>query len=383
MVSDPLAVFFVLAFVVCLSIWLEDRFAAFRKLGAAMIGILLAIILSNTGFLPGQSPAYNFISGPGVSAGIVLILLGVNVRSILQAGPVMLKAFGIGAVGTIIGCVLMAFLLAPLVGPETWKLTGQYVGTYTGGGMNFAAIGKALGTSSDLFTAAIAADVIVTAIWLLVCLSAPVIFSRKQPDEGSGEIRYGSASSDMSKSTLDHGLYTSERPVRLIHIASLVAIAIGALWISGMLASWFSFFPKVLWLTTIALVLAQIPAVKKLAGSAVLGNYLLLLFLASNGAKSVVANIINVGSAVFFFAAGTVIVHGIFIFGVGRLFRINVITLAVASQANVGGAASAMALASARGYSDHFLPGMAAGLLGYAVGNYFGLGIAAIMKGML
>ena len=114
-----------------------------------------------------------------------------------------------------------------------------------------------------------------------------------------------------------------------------------------------------------------------------LGNYLLLLFLSSNGAQSVIANIISVGPAVFYFAIGTVTIHGIFIFGVGRLFRIDAGTLAVASQANVGGPASAMALASARGYTDRFLPGIAAGLLGYAVGSYMGLAVANMMKPFL
>lgn len=114
-----------------------------------------------------------------------------------------------------------------------------------------------------------------------------------------------------------------------------------------------------------------------------LGNYLLLLFLASNGAKSVIANIVAVGPAVFYFAAGTIALHGIFIFGVGYLLRIDAGTLAVASQANVGGSSSALALASARGYTNKILPGIAVGLLGYAVGNYLGLLVGSIMQSLL
>ncbi len=145
----------------------------------------------------------------------------------------------------------------------------------------------------------------------------------------------------------------------------------------------FSFLPEVLWLTTIVLLLAQVPAVKNLSGGAMWGNYLMLLFLASNGAQSVIINIINYGPAIFYFAAGTVIVHGIIIFGIGRLCRIDLPTLAVASQANVGGADSSMAMASARGYNDRLIPGIIAGLLGYAVGNYTGYAIAILMRGLL
>jgi len=55
----------------------------------------------------------------------------------------------------------------------------------------------------------------------------------------------------------------------------------------------------------------------------------------------------------------------------------------VASQANVGGAASAMAIAGARGYADRLLPGVAVGLLGYAIGNYTGFAIARLVQGAL
>jgi len=97
----------------------------------------------------------------------------------------------------------------------------------------------------------------------------------------------------------------------------------------------------------------------------------------------VIANIFRIGPAVFYFAAATVAVHGVIIFGVGRLFRIDAPTLAVASQANVGGPASAMALAGTRGYTQLLLPGIAVGLLGYAVGNYTGFLVGNLMRQIL
>jgi uncharacterized membrane protein len=382
MISNPAAVFFILAVVVFVSLKLEEHFSLFRSLGAALVGILIGLALSNAGIIPGDSLVYKFLSSSGVSAAVVLILLSVDVRSVKKAGPVMLKAFLIGAVGTALGSMTMALLLHRLIGPETWKLAGQFTGTYTGGGMNFAALGRAFDTSSDLFTAGIAADVIITAVWMVICLSVPVILGRKIQNNVKLK-RDSSAPKNTEKSTLERLLYVSDQPIQLTHVAILVAIVFGSLWFSGILASWLSFFPQILWLTTIVLAIAQIPAIKKLSGGAMLGNYLLLLFLASNGAQSVVKNIINIGPEVFYYAAGTVFIHGIIIFGIGRLFKIDFGTLAVASQANVGGSASAMAMASARGYTDRFLPGIAVGLLGYAVGNYMGLGIATLMKAFL
>jgi hypothetical protein len=102
---------------------------------------------------------------------------------------------------------------------------------------------------------------------------------------------------------------------------------VGALWPAA---------PKIIWLTTLVLILAQLPITRRLSGNVVIGNFLLLLFLASNGAKSVISRIVDVGPVIFYFAAGTVLIHGIIIFGIGRMFRMNGDVLSIASQANVG-----------------------------------------------
>jgi len=90
-----------------------------------------------------------------------------------------------------------------------------------------------------------------------------------------------------------------------------------------------------------------------------------------------------IGLPIDYFAFITVAVHGLIIFGCGRLVGLDLKTLAVASQAAVGGPASAMALATARGYTDRLLPGVAVGLVGYAAGNYLGLAVAFLIRGAL
>ncbi len=381
MVTNTIAIFFVLAFAVIASLWLERSYKTFKKLGAGAIAILIGIALSNSGFLPGDSPAYDFLMTQGVSASIVLILLSVDIKSIKLAGPTMLKAFLIGAVGSALGAMTMSWILADSFPGDAHKLAGQFTGTYVGGGMNFAALGRAFDTSSDLFTAGIAADVIITAIWLVVCLAAPILLTRNSETNDSGLSEAGLPVKDESY-TIEKSLYRSDGSIKIAHIAVLVTVVFGTIWISEALGK-LSFLPEILWLTTLVLITAQIPYIKNISGGAMLGNYLLLLFLASNGAKSVVANIIAVGPAVFYFAMGTIALHGIFLFGVGYLLKIDAGTLAVASQANVGGSSSALALASARGYTDKILPGIAVGLLGYAVGNYLGLVVGNIMLGVL
>jgi uncharacterized membrane protein len=375
-ITDHVAVFFALAAIVVIAIQLERRVSLFRSLGAALTGILIGMLLSNIGVLPGTSRTYDFLMGPGVNLGIALILLSVDLRSVLQAGPRMLAAFGIGAVGTAVGAVTGGLLLSGLVGPETWKLAGQFTGTYTGGGANFAALGSAFATSPNLFSAATAADVIVTAVWMATCLAVPVLLGRPKQQQERPEV------GGEKPATLEHMLEDSVRPVSLVDTAALVMIAVGSVWGAAKLAE-VTPIPNVLWLTTIVLLLGQVPMVKGLAGTALFGNYLLLLFLASNGASSVVANLVAAGPPVFYLAAITVLVHGLVIFGIGYLARLDWGTLAVASQANVGGPASAVALAGARGYANSILPGVAVGLLGYAVGNYIGFAVAALMRTLL
>ena len=381
MIEDPFAVFLALAAVVFVAIQLERRVGVFRSLGAALVGILLAMLLSNIGILPGTSPTYEFLMGTGVNLAIALILLSVDLGSVLKAGSGMLAAFGIGALGTAVGAITGGLLLSGVVGPETWKLAGQFTGTYTGGGANFAALGRAFETSADLFSAATAADVIVTAVWMVACLAVPVLLGRSKQGQGE-EAPVAGESSAEGQLTLERTLQSSVKPVSLSDTAALVAIAVGAVWGADQLAGLLPIH-EVLWLTTIVLILAQVPAVKALSGSALFGNYLLLLFLASNGARSVIANLVAVGPPVFYYAIITVALNGVGIFGIGRLARLDYATLAVASQANVGGAASAIALAGARGYTNQLVPGVAVGLLGYAVGNYLGFLVATMMRGLL
>lgn len=384
MITDPPAVFFLLTAVVGIAIWLELRSKAFRALGSALVGILLGMLLSNVGLIPGESAAYDFLGGPAVYAGIILILLTVDIRSIVQAGPTMLAAFAVGALGSAVGAATSAYLLAGAIGPETWKLAGQYTATYTGGGVNFAAVGAALETSGELFSAAIAADVLMTAIWMAACLTVPVLFAaraqRGRSADGGGAP--AAAEADEAEAGV-HRMYTSLGAISLHDLGLMSVIVLGTLWTSDWLGVVLAPVPSVLFLTTIALALAQLPQVRALRGPGVLGNYLVLVFLAANGAQSVIANIVVIGPPIVYFAAITVAVHGVIVFGLGRLVGLDLRTLAVASQANVGGPASAMALATARGYADRLLPGVAVGLLGYAAGNYLGFAVAALMRGVL
>jgi uncharacterized membrane protein len=275
----------------------------------------------------------------------------------------------------------LGFFLYPSLGEDTYKLSGQFAATYIGGGMNFAATGHAFGTSGELFTAGVAADVIITAFWLVACLAAPILLKSEPSNHDSGGAQ--DPEPGDSGHTLEKALFSSGKPVILKDLAAIVAITVSVIWVSSALADLFPSIPSVFWLTTLVLILAQLRAIKRVTGATVMGNYLIILFLACNGAKSVVAKIVEVGPEVFYFAAGTVAIHGLIIFGVGRLMRIDAGTLAVASQANIGGGSHAIAIATARGYNSRILPGVAVALIGTAIGNYVGLGLGNLMRVLL
>ena len=381
MVTNPFAVFLILTSVVLIAVFLEGRYRLFRSLSAALVGILFAMVLSNIGLIPGESQAYDVLVDPGISLGIVLILLGINIKTIRQAGPTMLVAFGLGAVGTAAGAFLSALILAPTLGPETWKLAGQFTGTYNGGSVNFAALGRAFDTSSELFSAAITADVLVTALWMMACLATPALFARRSTGPTKSAMQIGREDQDHSK--LSQALYKSHDRITLQGMGLLVVVATGSVWGARQMGEWIPLIPEVLWLTTIAILLAQWAPVRNIQGSTLIGYYLLLLFLSTTGAQSVFVRILEIGPSVLYFALGTVALHGLCIFGLGWLLRIDPAMLAVASQANVGGPASAMALAAARGSTHLVLPGIAVGLLGYAVGNYTGFAVGFFTRNLL
>jgi uncharacterized membrane protein len=71
--------------------------------------------------------------------------------------------------------------LGPVVGDETWKLAGTLVGTYSGGSLNFVAVGRALELPDSLFTAAAAADNVVTALRMVATLLLPGWLGRFYP----------------------------------------------------------------------------------------------------------------------------------------------------------------------------------------------------------
>ncbi len=174
--------------------------------------------------------------------------------------------------------------------------------------------------------------------------------------------------------------FFAQVPLRIIDLSILLTLALALLLLADLLAARMRGIPSVLWLTTFALLVGHVPAVQRLAGAMQLGTLALHLFLAIIGVYSRIAEMLRVGPEIFYFTAVVVAIHGTLVYLGGRAARLDVGTTSVASQAAVGGPASAIALAVARDWPALALPGIVAGLLGYAMGNYVAFGVAWFLQ---
>jgi uncharacterized membrane protein len=390
LIHDPLLVAALIAGTTALAFWLDHRFAALSKVGAALMALFLGAVLSNVGVAPQESSVYGVIEGPVISLAIVYLLLSVRLADLKHAGPMMLALFVVASAGTALGAVTGGLLFSGSIGPTTWKLAGAFTGTYTGGSLNFAAVGRGLELPASTFAAAAAADAVTTGIWLGVVLVAPVLLARLAPGSAAAEAAApagpepdaAAAGTERPAASNAHPYWTRV-PVSLFDLVLLTALGLALLVAARWLAREIGLLPEILWLTTIALALAQLPRVRRLSGAEQLGNLGLHLFFVVIGVRSLFRAMLQVGPEVFLYTLVVVAIHGIFLFFVGRLIRGTLPMMAVASQAAIGGPATAMAVAVSRGWPALVLPGIAVGLLGYALGNYAGFGIAYLVRAIL
>ncbi len=373
MIASPLGVAAVVATITALAFWLDHRLRAFSRVGASLLVILFGAILSNAGVVAPRSPVYDVIFGPLTSLAIVWLLLAVDIRALRRAGPRMLGAFALAVVGTLVGTAVGWLAFAATFGDETWRLAGAFVGTYSGGSLNFVAVGRALELPRTLFAGATAADNLTTGLWMGACLLLPVWLGRWYP-----AVPAAPPAADGATPAAAHPFFSPE-PVSVLDVATLLAVGLLVLVAAHALALAVPAVPEVLWLTTIALVVGHVPVLSSVGGAMQLGNAALHLFFAVIGIYSRVDDIFAVGIAIFFFTMVIVLVHGVIVFGVGRLLRLDVGTLAVASQAAIGGPTSALAVAVSREWPALVLPGILVGLLGYAIGNYLGFATAWLL----
>ncbi|GGD39964.1 DUF819 family protein [Muriicola marianensis] len=365
---DPVYVLGILCLLVILSIY-AGRTRVGKKLGAALIVIVLAAILANLGWIPSASdsiPLYDGIFTYLAPISIFYLLLGVNLTSIKKAGAPMIVLFLLGSLATTLGVLAAWYVLSPerLFGTDGDTLAGMLTGTYTGGSVNFNAIALEYDFQKKgmFYAGTIAVDNVVTTLWIIVTLSIPALMRRFWKDKKLG-VQESQVENEEKDSLSMHSLMW------------LAFLGIAAYFISEGVSIIFPKIPSILTISTIGIALAQIPFVSRLGGSHTLGLYLIYLFLAVIGAYcdlSAVVELQEVGITIFLFASLSVLIHGLLTVFVGGCIYRDWDMIAIVSQANIGGGTTAIALAETFHRNELILPAILVGTLGNALGTYLG-----------
>jgi uncharacterized membrane protein len=383
-IQDPIYILAVLFLLIVVSEWLaKKRF--FSHIGSVLIVIIAAAILANIGLIPSSQNApalYDGIFQYAAPLGIFFLLLEVRIKDLKFAGLPMILMFLIGSAATATGAIVGYKLVSPqdLI-PSAHAVAGMYTGTYIGGSANLNAVALTYGVNKEgvLFAAINAVDNILTTIWLILTLVLPRILQRFFPRRRSIPPQL----EGLSDEEIREKMAGNESNIGLTDVAMLLTLGLGSMFVSSLVATILPWMPSIIVLTTLALILAQLPFVQRLRGGRILGYLLIMMFLAVIGAYCdfrALAGAGNVAAMLLVWVTIIVFLHGAIIFFVGGVLKQDWDIVSIASNANVGGATSAPVCAASLGRPDLQLPGVLAGTIGNAIGTYAGIAVAEFLK---
>lgn len=377
---------YVLAFL-CLNIviceWL-CKTTFLKHIGTSLLVIVLTAIVANFGLIPAATnaiPLYDGIFSYIAPLGIFFLLLNVNIKHLKKAGIPMIIMFLIGSLGTVAGVFISSYVISGTesLGEHYHIIAGMMTGTYVGGSANFNAVALHYGMTKNgvLYAGTAAVDSIYTTIWMIASIAIPKYLNKKFPGK--------KAENETNINNDDLKEHSDVETISPMETAILVLLSCGALWISNLSAEFLAAngidIPFILILTTIALVIAQFDFIQKINGAKMIGIFLIYLFLAVIGAFCEIGALQSLGfelaTTLVLFIGIIVLVHGLFVFLIGGLYRKDWDLIAVASQANIGGGSTALALAKSFKRNDLLLPGILVGSLGSGIGTYYGFLMAA------
>ena len=346
-----------------------------------LIFIYLApVVMSNSGVLPTSSTVYTGMKELVLPMMLILLLLKVNVGGAVR---VLGRGVGVmlfGALGVVIGAPLGFLAVKAWLGPEGWKAFGVLAGSWIGGTGNMAAVGEMIDASGADIGLAVIGDSVIYIIWLPILLGSKKMAGWFASFTGVDDDRIARMEAAAAEESSD------PRPPSTPNLLALLCIALGAAWFAEGLApllpvhepylgatSW-----KILLITSLGIGLSFTPC-RDIPGSHELGMAFVYLYVARMGAVADLSEVVD--QAVPFILGATlwILIHGAFCLLGAKLLRVDVHTAAIASAANIGGAASAPVVASH--HHESLVPAsILMALMGYAIGNFAAYGAALLCQ---
>ena len=321
---------------------------------------------------------------------LVLLTISADIPGVLRLGPKAVIMFFTGTIGIVLGGP-MALLLVGTVSPETvggdgpmavWRGLTTVAGSWIGGGANQAAMKEVFEVGDELFSAMIAVDVVVANIWMAVLLfmvgRADRIDARIGADTGAiVDLRRR-----VEAYEAEHARIPSLTDVMQILAVGFGVTAIGhfgadrlapAIEAAAPGLAVYNLTSRFFWLVVIATTVALVLSATRLreiehAGASRIGSACLYVLVASIGMRMDLGAVLE-NPGLFVVGGVWMAFHATLMLVVARIIRAPVFFMAVGSQANVGGAASAPIVASA--VHPALAPvGALLAVLGYALGTY-------------
>jgi len=371
----------------------------YRFIPSVLLCYFIPSIFNTLGIISGDvSQLYFVASRYLLPAALILLTLSIDLKGIARLGKKAVIMFLTGTAGIVIGgplAILITSTFAPDIvggaGPDAvWRGMTTIAGSWIGGGANQAAMFEAFGASDDLFATMITVDVIVANIWMAFLLYGVAISSKLDKRLNAD----ASAIEQVKNQIADYQLSIMKIPT-LAEVMTVLAVGFGATAIAhfgaDIIAPWigenapqldkFSLTSNFFWIVVIATSIGlslSFTKARKLegVGASRLGTVMIYILVATIGMKMDITSIFdNPG----FFLVGLIwmSVHVTLLLIVAKLIKAPYFFIAVGSQANVGGAASAPIVAGA--FHPSLAPvGVLLAVLGYALGTY-----AAYLCGLL
>jgi uncharacterized membrane protein len=397
-ISSPTGVLASLSCICAFFFWLEKATAwkFFQFIPPLIFIYLVPMILSNNGVLPTESPVYEAMGSIMLPMLLVLLLLKLNLRGAVKILGPGLGVMLVGTLGVMVGAPIGLLCVKHWLGPDAWKAFGSLSASWVGGSANLVAVSQMLHASGTEYGLAVLADTLITyAIWLPVLLA-----SKKYAAPFAKLVGAKSVESDAADDDVRH-VENAPAPTTRDYIF-LICVALLAAWLADAIANRIvsasaagppqasiqgveipgakpyvsTDTSRVLLITTIGIALSFTP-LSRIAGSHELAMALLYLFVARMGASAQLAGVAAQAVPFMIGALIWIFIHGIFCLLGAAIFRTDIHIAAIASAANIGGAATSTIVASY--HKESLVPAaILMALIGYAIGNYTGYVTAMI-----